>query len=628
MGETMTTTTSDLPLRWRAEMNEASAPAEARSINLATVGWWGCVIVAVVVYLATMRASFVPVITHPDANGYFAQGSLIAESHSSIRRVTNNAEYVGMHWLLASDGSYVCRYPPGYPLLIAAVYETLGPNASLWIDPVLGGLTLLGVGLVAARLAGRGWAIAAMLLLAINPAFLKHGLEHIAHLPVACCLVWGIWFLLRWSGRGRLRDVFAAGLVLGSIPSIRYADAVVALGVAAFLLAHVARFRNIWQHSLVAIAGAAVPIVPLMLRNKLVFGSFFSTGYSLTHESTGFSWDNFKDHWLGYLQMLGSGGLGLPFFLGVIGVAWMFATRGTRAVAAMLTLAVVPFLAVYMAYYWSQGIGASTDGGGMRFLVPIVPLFVIASVWTLRQMTLDRGRAAGVTVAVSVIALQSLLSIPVAWDALRQDRDAKEASARATRGLEATAARGDVVIAPSGLLQHLDFVHHWTLVDASIVSGRGGFAGPGMGPPGGNLRGAGDDGPSPQQREKQVARANAYPRDETARAKAFMSDVRELAGKRTIWLVGTRDEIDDLLPKVDDADYKIVWRETLPKRPEPSERRGGFNGGRRGNFRGGPGGGGPGGGGGMMGWRVSGGEEIVIARVMLPARRAVATVSP
>ncbi len=60
---------------------------------------------------------------------------------------------------------------------------------------------------------------------------------------------------------------------------------------------------------------AAVPIVPLLIRNQLVLGAFWRTGYSLTNEQTGFGWSYFTQHALQYIQQINSGGLGLMLAL-------------------------------------------------------------------------------------------------------------------------------------------------------------------------------------------------------------------------------------------------------------------------------------------------------------------------
>ena len=75
-------------------------------------------------YGGLLAAYFSPAIVHPDANGYWAQGTRIVTTGRSWFVPESNAQYIGMHWLLAPDGKYVSRYPPGFPAVIGLVYAT------------------------------------------------------------------------------------------------------------------------------------------------------------------------------------------------------------------------------------------------------------------------------------------------------------------------------------------------------------------------------------------------------------------------------------------------------------------------------------------------------------------------
>ena len=58
------------------------------------------------------------------------------------------------------------------------------------------------------------------------------------------------------------------------IPTIRYADAIMGLGAAVFMLYQIGRIRRIWMHYLLAGAGVALPLLPLLIRNQLLLGAF------------------------------------------------------------------------------------------------------------------------------------------------------------------------------------------------------------------------------------------------------------------------------------------------------------------------------------------------------------------
>ncbi len=592
----------------------------------------GCTTI-LLAYAVFLLLYFAPATIHPDANGYWAQGSLIWQTGHSWFKPESDAQYIGMHWLLVGDDTYVSRYPPGFPVVIGLVQTFLGWQASVLVNPLLALATLFGTYLTLKRLAGSGWGIVAMLILAVNPAFTVHALTQISHMAVAFSIVWGFYFLIRWSDQHKLIDVFAAGLFLGWIPSTRYADAVVAIAVGIFLLLHIRRTPGIWKHYLAAFVGAMIPILPLLIRNQLLFGAFWKTGYALTNEQTGFSFQNLLDHGLPYLQMLQSGGLGMMFALGLIGMMCMLFVVGRRSIGVLLLTSTIPFLLVYMAYYWAMGVGAGGMGGNvagaMRFLVPIVPLFVIAGVWVMSLALSNLPTPARVTIPLVVLAMQTLMYGPSMRDDIGRSFERKSLLALATRELDQVAPAGSVVIADSSLLQQLDFVRKWKLADTSVISARGGGGGgPGGGRPIGNILGfggAGDDTsdlPSPQQQAKREARAKLYTGSDREKQIKFEDDVDTWAGKNAVYVIARENELSRLLPLAKREEFEIIKRVETPKPPvEPETRnpmsrmgRGGPGG------AGGPGGGGPGGrtpgrgGGGPFGSFIQPGETFVIAK--------------
>src|SRR5262245_48840868 len=68
-----------------------------------------------VVYAAFLLSRFQPAINEPDANGYWAQASLLVTTGHTWFKPESDAQYIGMHWLLTPNGDFVSRYPPGLP---------------------------------------------------------------------------------------------------------------------------------------------------------------------------------------------------------------------------------------------------------------------------------------------------------------------------------------------------------------------------------------------------------------------------------------------------------------------------------------------------------------------------------
>lgn len=577
------------------------------------------VVLGVVIFAFTvlLLANFVPAISEPDDNGYFAQGSLLFTTGHTSFRAASDAQYIGMHWLLSPSGEYISRYPPGLAVLIGLVYVVFGFRAAVMVNPALAVATLVGTFSLARRLGlTRWWAIVPVAVLAANPTVIHHALSGDSHTSVACVLVWGLTLLLRWSQEGRARDLFFAGALLGLIPTIRYPDAIMGLGLAWFIFSHRptnesqgvpapnARTEDgpalnpFWNNLLVGAAGVAIPVVPLLIRNQLLLGGFWKTGYALTNEQTGFGLNYFAQHALQYIQQIQSGGLGLFLALGLIGITLMICGRGTRAVGILFASLALPMLLLYMAYYWAP----QMSGAMMRFLLPTFPLYVLAGVWAMREMTKFAPKAARIAVPAVVCVVQILWSIPDASQQIVRLNSAKRPLAMITDAIERNAKEGDVVVASGVLAQHLDYVRKWRLADASLFTGRGemdGRPGGGMrgGPPGmgGGPDGGPDEGenrPSPMQAEKRDLQRQLYPGSARQKAAKFANDLEMWADGTAIYFVGTEDEVKRTMSQLGGTSSKIIESFSVP-------------GGMGGPGTGGPMGGGPMGG--PMGGRFGGG---------------------
>ena len=75
-------------------------------------------------------------------------------------------------------------------------------------------------------------------------------------------LVWGLVFLARWSKTYSLAPAFLAGLCLGGIPSIRYPEALLGIGIGAFILVQVKGHRK-------ARAGATADVIGAVIVNPM-----------------------------------------------------------------------------------------------------------------------------------------------------------------------------------------------------------------------------------------------------------------------------------------------------------------------------------------------------------------------
>jgi hypothetical protein len=563
--------------------------------------WAGLgLVLLLIAYVALLSHNFAPAITEPDDNGYFAQGSLLAQTGHTFFETESDAQFIGMHWLVTPKDQYISRYPPGLAVAIAIVYKALGYKASLWVNPALSVLALIAVFLVARRLTSAGWALTATALLAMNPQFVHHALSGDAHIGVTCMIAWTIYFLVRWWQSPSLVSILLAGLCVGCVPTIRYPDVVMAAGVGALLVMVVwsarrgvvsarpsgpplneevaddrlAAARRAGFVDLVAFAiGALIPILPLLIRNQLLLGAFWRTGYALTNEQTGFSWAYFRAHALAYIQSLNAGGVGLLLGLGVVGMVTMICHRASRALGVMLALICLPMLLLYMAYYWAPQMNSSAT---MRFLLPTFPAYVLAGVWMLATFLKDAPRVTRAAVPLALLVVQGLWGASDLVSETTRIHLGKETLARVTDKLEEIASAGDVVISNNQILQNLDFIRKWKLADKQLLRGSG------PGGPGRMNRGIGpddqdEDRPSPMQQAKRDEQQKKYPGSPFEREEKFAGDVARWAGAHNVYLVGSenevRDGLGDGLGKV-----TIIARVTLPEAPAMSGTGGGLMG--------------------------------------------------
>jgi 4-amino-4-deoxy-L-arabinose transferase-like glycosyltransferase len=539
--------------------------------------WLPWLVLAVILLAQALyvRAFYGPALATPDDNGYWAQGSLIATTGRTWFRPRSDVQFIGMHWLLSNDGRYVSRYPPGLAVLVAAVYRLCGWEAAVLVNPVLAALALLGIYLLGRRLVGRWWALVPCALVACMPVFNQHALWCFAHMAVTASLVWGILFLAWWTDTQRGWMALLGGLLLGCVPTIRYPEAVFALGAAAYLLWDARKSPSARWHIALAALGAALPLMALLARNHFLFGSALQTGYALTGEQTGFGWSYLRSHAIPEFRAIAGEGVGPIFLLGVLGLLTMLGMRSQRRTGVLFTLLIVPVTLVYMAYYWGSGGGGGRPGGpmggggggaqGLRFFLPTFPWYALAGVWLLAQVLRDRPMALRLAAGITLIAVQAVWGLvsPVAEFA-RLGRT-KAVLADVTRQLVRTAQPGDVLLSTREYLDHLDFVRRWRLADLGVIRGER----MGLRPPG---RSAEESGrPSPMQAAKRSAIAERYADLRPGeRAEALAQELAEWARESKVYFVGSSEDLEGLWGALRASDFKVVARVAVP-RPARSE---------------------------------------------------------
>jgi len=407
---------------------------------------------------------FEPAFSTPDPNGYFKQAQLIADHGRTWFQEESPTQYIGIHWMEAEGNRIYSRYPPGLPVIIAIPFKLFGPDAGILVNYILTTLTLLGLFVLCSMWIGKGWALVAIAAMACNPITNSHAVIGDSHTAAAFFLVWGIVFLARWSKSMSLGSAFLAGLLLGYIPTIRYPEALLGLGVALFILFHMKNNRKAWSSAAVAIIGATIPIVCLMVHNQIAFGAVWKTAYSLTGR-TRFSLDYFSQNISLYLKNILVHGAGLLWIFGIAGLVILCVNKKTRKQGILFIVLVVPITLLYVSYYFMLG---DSPFATMRFLLPTFYIYSIAGFWGLKIIS-NRWEKAATAMTITLLVVNTLWGAPQSLISMIILKDADASLAAVEKVVSENVKPGSFVIAPSHIQQHLDYLGHWRLMDDFVI---------------------------------------------------------------------------------------------------------------------------------------------------------------
>ncbi|MBX5456389.1 MAG: glycosyltransferase family 39 protein [Thermogemmatispora sp.] len=115
-------------------------------------------------------------------------------------------------FMVQFNGRWFAQYPPGTALTLVPGFWLGLPYA---VEPILGTLALLGIGLIAARLYDRTVATLAVLLGVLSPFYSYLAASYLSHTITLFYLVWGFWALLRFQQEGKLWGPPLAALCFG-----------------------------------------------------------------------------------------------------------------------------------------------------------------------------------------------------------------------------------------------------------------------------------------------------------------------------------------------------------------------------------------------------------------------------
>ncbi len=146
-----------------------------------------------------------------DASAYLFAAKMYASGQLSVPAPLASNLFPGP-FMVIFNGRWFGQYEPGTSL-------TLVPGVWLgvpWlVEPVLGTLALLGIGLTAARLYDRRVATLAVLLGCLSPFYTYLAASYLSHTVALFYLVWGLWALLRFVQSESGWNVLICGCCFG-----------------------------------------------------------------------------------------------------------------------------------------------------------------------------------------------------------------------------------------------------------------------------------------------------------------------------------------------------------------------------------------------------------------------------
>jgi 4-amino-4-deoxy-L-arabinose transferase-like glycosyltransferase len=187
-----------------------------------------------------------------------------------------------LFWIADASRTEAAVYAPGYAVWLSFIYRLTGQRSAYavqgvqWVMDSLSVLMVVGVGVLAF-----GWRVGLWsgLLAALSPLLALSGATPLADAPTSWIVVAGAWMLLLAARRESLWWALGAGAMVGASCWLRANALLLSVWWAVALVLLV---RASWQRRVMlacaVLAGAALLIGPILVRNAVVFRAFVPTG--------------------------------------------------------------------------------------------------------------------------------------------------------------------------------------------------------------------------------------------------------------------------------------------------------------------------------------------------------------
>jgi hypothetical protein len=449
--------------------------------------------------LAAIVAALLYLIWYPPTFGIIDESTYLSTAYV-YRAGTIHADVAGVASIggVESGGHTVAKFAPLWPLVLAPF------TAAGWRGAFAANLLLYLAGFVLfARLVrGAGLPRWTALLYLAHPTLLVYARTLMSDVAAGVPVL-AAWLLWRRGGRGAAAG---AGFLLGVSVLVRYTNVilvvlfVIAAGVDAARHAAGAR-RRIGP----LLLGGTPPAIVLAVYDQIAFGTWWrgSAGYRDDRAGIGMSGQ------FGW-QVLGSG---LEHYVTALLVVLPLLLLGVllyrgrdRVMLRIVTLGFTLFFCFY--YYRDRGEGfLATAVVGQRFLIPVLPLYLLAYAEVLdRAVRAARVPGRWVGAGVAAAALAVTVAVHVRHDAALRAVDARR------RALYAATEDGAVVLCDTEARKLLHDV--WGARTPVRVEFRGRWeipapAASGAGAP--VFLALGDDGEPPPELKEMLATRRAVP---------------------------------------------------------------------------------------------------------------------
>lgn len=186
-------------------------------------------------------------------------------------------------WIDDPSRTDLAQYPPAYPWMIATIYRLTGDRSAYAVQTVQAILDLALSMILVTGLAATayGWptGMAASVLAALSPLVAMVGVSPSADAPTTWLVIAGLWLLIIAAQRLSFRWALGAGLVLGGACWLRVNPLYLCFFWAAALMIFLrAGWRRRLLLSATVVLATILVILPIVVRNYLVFPDFTPTG--------------------------------------------------------------------------------------------------------------------------------------------------------------------------------------------------------------------------------------------------------------------------------------------------------------------------------------------------------------